>query len=363
MKISIIVPVYNAQPYLRRCINSIIDQSVDDFEIILINDGSTDESGSICDAYAASNKRIRVIHQQNKGLLMTRAIGINHARGDWIGFVDADDYISPRRFEKMLETGDKEKSDAVMGDLVEVKEPTGKIFFHPYSEPLSCRHSISGHDFLSRILESCGKDYEWHVVWAKIYKRELLLNAAKSISAFNVKLTMCEDVVWQCAIACHMRKLAFCHGEVYYYFRGENCSTSGSNISELRLFSISEDLIKGHSIASKILAEKTSIRDAGSKVNRWFARHAVPWRDLCDGRYPEINRRLTELISNHTFNDTGLSRLEVEIAPDDVFRLQQAAEDIQKRVARMYKRQQSAIYRFRNMAKSFLKNLFKSHAS
>ena len=100
--ISIIVPVYNVEQYLPHCIESITNQTHQELEIILINDGSTDSSGEICDRYAAIDARVRVNHQKNAGVGVTRNIGLDRAKGEWIGFVDSDDWIVPEMYSKLL---------------------------------------------------------------------------------------------------------------------------------------------------------------------------------------------------------------------------------------------------------------------
>ena len=97
--ISIIVPVFNVEKYLKRCLNSIINQAFQNFELILVDDGSTDNSGKICDEYKLKDNRIKVIHQENAGLSVARNVGIESAVGQYIGFVDADDYISYNMYE------------------------------------------------------------------------------------------------------------------------------------------------------------------------------------------------------------------------------------------------------------------------
>lgn len=93
--ISIIVPIYNAEQYLRRCLDSILAQSYTDFELLLINDGSKDTSGAICDAYAAKDSRVRVSHKENGGVSSARNLGLDNAQGEYITFCDADDYVTP----------------------------------------------------------------------------------------------------------------------------------------------------------------------------------------------------------------------------------------------------------------------------
>ena len=102
--ISVIVPVYNVEKYLPKCIDSIINQTYTDLEILLIDDGSTDNSGKICDNYAKKDKRIKVIHKKNGGLSDARNTGLNICTGDYISFIDSDDYIEPDMYDKMINT-------------------------------------------------------------------------------------------------------------------------------------------------------------------------------------------------------------------------------------------------------------------
>lgn len=101
--ISIIIPIYNVEQYLSQCIESIITQTYTDFEVLLINDGSTDKSGEICDNYALKDSRIHVFHKKNGGVSSARNVGIEHATGEWINFIDSDDWISADYFEKLMQ--------------------------------------------------------------------------------------------------------------------------------------------------------------------------------------------------------------------------------------------------------------------
>ena len=113
-KISVIVPVYMAENYLEKCINSILSQTFRDFELILINDGSNDKSGEICDQYRKKDERIKVIHQNNRGIAATRNTGLESAVGEYIAFVDSDDYADSMLFELMYNKAKLNNSDIVM---------------------------------------------------------------------------------------------------------------------------------------------------------------------------------------------------------------------------------------------------------
>ena len=119
MEISVVVPVYNVEPYLCRCIDSILHQTFSNFEVLLIDDGSTDRSGEICDQYTAVDQRVRVCHKSNGGLSDARNVGISMARGDYILFVDSDDYLEPDALED-LSGGIGERADIVLGGYKKV---------------------------------------------------------------------------------------------------------------------------------------------------------------------------------------------------------------------------------------------------
>ena len=113
-KASVIVPVYKVEEYLEKCVQSILAQTERDFELILVDDGSTDGSGKLCDTLKERDGRIQVIHQENQGLGGARNTGIREARGDWLLLVDSDDWIEPKILEKAMEAGLREEADLVM---------------------------------------------------------------------------------------------------------------------------------------------------------------------------------------------------------------------------------------------------------
>lgn len=121
-KATVVVPVYNVEEYLEKCVESILAQTEEDFELLLVDDGSTDGSGSLCDRISQRDSRIQVIHQENQGLGGARNTGIKAASGDWILLVDSDDWIQPDTLEKTLEAGLREEADLVMFGFRSVDE-------------------------------------------------------------------------------------------------------------------------------------------------------------------------------------------------------------------------------------------------
>lgn len=122
IKISLIIPVYNVEKYIRKCIESILNQTFKDFELIIINDGSIDNTGKICDEYSRLDSRIRVIHSYNMGQSAARNIGIQHSKGEYIGFIDGDDFIDKNMYEQLYYKCINEKADMGIIGLREVDE-------------------------------------------------------------------------------------------------------------------------------------------------------------------------------------------------------------------------------------------------
>jgi len=130
-KLSVIVPVYNTEKYLRECIDSILGQTFTDFELILVDDGSTDSSGAICDEYAQMDERIHVIHQKNGGITVARKSGVRHATGEYVTFVDSDDWIHKDMYRIMLT---QEAADVRICNLVKATS-TGMFEMSCFAEP------------------------------------------------------------------------------------------------------------------------------------------------------------------------------------------------------------------------------------
>lgn len=157
--ISVIVPVYNVEPYLRKCLDSIINQTYRDLEILIIDDGSTDDSGKICDEYEEQDSRIKAFHTENRGLSAARNLGLDEANGDWIGFVDSDDWIEPDMYEVLLKRAEETAADIVeCGLFIENLVRT--------EENKRTNQVMSGKEAVSMLLHN----ELYNAVWNKLWK-------------------------------------------------------------------------------------------------------------------------------------------------------------------------------------------------
>lgn len=128
--ISIIVPVFNTEKYLDKCIQSILGQTYSNIELLLIDDGSTDSSGAICDKYVSQDSRVKVFHKPNEGVSVARNLGLNNAKGEWIAFVDSDDWIDADMYEQMYNAAMLKKADMVCCDLLMEYKDHSKILLY-----------------------------------------------------------------------------------------------------------------------------------------------------------------------------------------------------------------------------------------
>lgn len=180
-KLSIVVPVYNTEKYLPRCIDSVLAQTFSDFELILVNDGTKDNSLEICEAYAAKDPRIKVISQENQGLSAARNFGVKHAAAEYIAFIDSDDYVHPQMYEKLYEAVSREHTDFVKCGFVHVMEKD----CYTYSEQLleyapeelvyafrPEKSHLDEKDYLTALSTQTG----WSSAVNGIYSKELLLS-------------------------------------------------------------------------------------------------------------------------------------------------------------------------------------------
>ncbi|MGP4106337.1 glycosyltransferase family 2 protein [Virgibacillus sp. L01] len=171
-KISIIVPIYKVEQYINKCIDSILAQTFTDFELILVNDGSPDICGEICDSYSEADSRIKVIHKGNGGLSDARNAGINVSEGEYIGFVDSDDYIHEKMYETMLNNALTYSSDVVICDFFDVNEneSTNKLNL---DEKYQLMH-LTNLEALEQLYKSKPGIYVY--AWNKLYKKHLFNN-------------------------------------------------------------------------------------------------------------------------------------------------------------------------------------------
>lgn len=208
-KISVIVPVYKVESYLEQCISSIIKQTYKNLEIILVNDGSPDNCGKLCDIYAKKDSRIKVIHKKNGGLSDARNVALDIATGDYIGFVDSDDWININMYEVLINEAKNEDADIVECKFKSVYDRNIKIDMNEVIE----KKIFNAEEAIKQHLK--GK-YFYRCVWNKIYKKELF----KDIRFPYSKLA--EDLYVTYKLFYKSSKLISVNFQGYYYYIRDN---------------------------------------------------------------------------------------------------------------------------------------------
>lgn len=220
--ISVIIPVYNVEAYLPQCLDSIINQTYRDLEIILVNDGSTDGSTKICEEYVARDKRIKVIHKENGGLSDARNAGLKIATGDFISFVDSDDLIALNFYDKMLDQLITHHADIVECNFIKFKKETD------VKNVASSNTAISASYTTELSLISLMNEQLKQVVWNKLYKAEVIDQLEFPVNKIN------EDEYWTYRVFGKAQKIVKIP-DVLYYYRQQAESIMGTKYSLRRL--------------------------------------------------------------------------------------------------------------------------------
>ena len=218
--ISVIIPAYNIAPYIERCIRSILTQTYTDLEILVVNDGSTDETPEICDRLALEDKRIRVFHKQNGGVSSARNLALANAKGEYISMIDGDDWIEPNLFEHAI---------------TELNNSNAQVFMFEYfidSDKSSICHCVKNDsygiiDTELAIINTISSNNRF--LWSKIFKAELIKN-----TIFDENIILGEDTLFICEIISRANKVVYSPNVYYHYIIRENSAiTSEFSIKKM----------------------------------------------------------------------------------------------------------------------------------
>lgn len=241
VKISVIVPVYNAEKYLRRCVDSILAQTFTDFELLLVDDGSTDASGAICDEYASADARVRVFHKPNGGVSSARNLGLDNARGEWIAFADADDYLLPKW--SVVASSELKNVDMVVAGI-EIRSHNNS------TERVAVRFEGTPKEWM----ENGDASKMRGALWNKFFRHDVVSNHLMRLDTrFNVR----EDEEFVVRFLTHVTTVKSVDLVVYHYFEPDWGLKYSENFRHLNTFWLVAELQKSyHNIG---LSEATSL--------------------------------------------------------------------------------------------------------
>ncbi len=236
-QVSVIVPVYNAaKPWkeekttLHRCIDSILEQDFKDLELILVDDGSKDASAGILDEYAAADERVVVLHKENAGVSDTRNKGIGLAKGEYIQFVDADDWLDPEAVKLLVRCMENHDADMVIADFYRVVGEHTAVKGDIENETVLYRTEYADH------MMKNPADFYYGVLWNKLYKADII---RRNHLEMDPEISWCEDFVFNLEYVTHCSRIAVLHVPIYYYVKTEgslvNQSMSMSTVVRMKL--------------------------------------------------------------------------------------------------------------------------------
>ena len=222
--VSIIVPIYNAEQYLRRCVDSILNQEYTDFEVFLVNDGSTDSSGDICEEYGNKDTRVIVIQKENTGVSDSRNRALDRARGKYLQFLDSDDWITPDATRLFVRAAEEYGCDMVISD-----------FYRVVGERLSPKGDIeeegvlTREEFAAHMMENPA-DFYYGVLWNKLYRRDIV---EEHKLRMDTDISWCEDFMFNLEYIRYAKVFYALHAPIYYYVKRKgSLASQGINISK-----------------------------------------------------------------------------------------------------------------------------------
>lgn len=292
-EISIIIPVHNAERYLDRCILSVTKQTFSNFELLLVDDGSSDRSGEICDEWAMKDERIIAIHQTNGGSAKARNAGLQRASGMYIGFADSDDWLEPNMVQTMIERAKEHDSDLVIvGHYDDFQQSDGSISkeISRIPQAFSCDKNVEYRNYFPKLLkESC-----FFQVWDKLYRRELL---ERHCIRFDQSMPVGQDASFNIPLTPVVNRVDIMAVPLYHYSCREG--------------SMSSITFKESYLQSRVRAfewAESTLRNWCPQVIQFFANGCIDQMgNLAEGLYKNASyttayrdEQLNRIISNQT---------------------------------------------------------------
>ena len=232
--ISVIVPIYKVEPYLRRCVDSILAQTYHDIEVILVDDGSPDNCPEMCDEYAAQDERIKVIHKANGGLSSARNVGLDAASGDWVSFIDSDDWIEPDMYEILLQNAENANAEISVGGVNDELVDHDRVIVTKttYHGALK-QETLSPTEAMARYFTT-----SW-AAWDKIYRKELFQTIRFPVGEINEDEAIVLKLLDTCTAVSYTNQVFY-----HYIHRAQSITTSAFSEKKLAWYRHCQDNLR-----------------------------------------------------------------------------------------------------------------------
>lgn len=285
--VSIIVPIYNVEPYLNRCVQSLLNQTLKEIEIILVDDESPDNCPQICDSYASKDCRIKVIHKKNGGLGLARNSGLELATGEYIAFVDSDDYVDLNMYENLYNTAQQYKLDTVFSNF-KIQDENKIHIIQQQKEFKIFKDSEIINDLLLNMIASDVSTKKERLidmsVWRAIYSRDI-------ISYYNIRfeserLFISEDIIFHIDYCSHAKAIGLVPQAYYYYTVNQNSLTKKIRTDRFKMSKILHEEIIRRSLSNGL---SQSVIQRADRFFIGYARSNI--RNLCKSNLSYLKKR------------------------------------------------------------------------
>ncbi len=233
--LSVVIPVYNVEKYISRCLNSIIKQTYRNIEIIVVNDFSKEKEDEIIQEFCKKDSRIKYVkHEKNMGLFQARITGMKYATGNYFAFLDSDDHISIDYYRLLIKKINETNADIVIGDFIDEYDD-GRLEYYNFDNTRFKDILLEDNQVYDTFMKQHGLWFGWHTVWNKIYKKTVWDKSHKILEKFSKQhghLIMTEDIAYSCIFWKFAHKVVNCHNAFYYYFHHSGQSVSNANFDK-----------------------------------------------------------------------------------------------------------------------------------
>ncbi|MBY0011671.1 glycosyltransferase [Paenibacillus typhae] len=301
--ISVVVPVYNTEEYLERCLNSLLEQTYPHLQIIVVNDASTGDADTIIKNYQAIDGRILYVkHENNLGLFSARVSGSLVATGEYIAFVDSDDYLGIDFYRLLLDEAETNMSDLVLARTV-LEEKEKLVFgMHDIAFP---EEALTGREILNSFLAQEGRCYSWHTMWNKLYKKSLWDRCLPYYQKQTEHIIMMEDIAFSFPVFYFAEKMTKSENSVYYYCQNKGSSTDAKSAPFQKLAKNLNDMFKVFEFVKDFLDTVKVSEEALDKFYNFRNYYIRDWKKgLENVKNMEDRQKLFELLDTF-YGDVG----------------------------------------------------------
>lgn len=295
--LSIVVPVYGTEQYFERCINSLLEQSYKNLEIIIVNDGSPGNITDLVAPYLVDTRVVFIDNKENRGLLRARVCGAREAHGNYIAFVDSDDYVSSDFYRVLIKNAIENGSDITIGKTV--WEEGGERYIYNYHETCFNFEKLNGEDVREAFFMQETQCYSWHTIWNKVYRKSLWDKCMSEYESVDQHIIMTEDIYFSSIMFFNAQSVTRVNSEAYFYCSNENASTNAKDIKLNRFEKNIHDIdyvfgkVNGYLIENKA---DTRIVEAFKRGKSHYGRM---WKNLAETVFSDEDKeKAIQMVAN-----------------------------------------------------------------